>query len=137
MEKIIRVHLRSEQSQPDKLCSSILEIDPKVRYAAVYVRHDEFVCEYIREGLTPLLDKEQTYRSFQQAIMRWSSRQLLRKQLGPAKYAMAEYEKVKRYTFYLDVHLILGVTTDVDVNGKTLEKILELISVYTKEHDEV
>jgi len=100
----------------------LLEIDPKVRYAAVYARHDEFVCDHIREGLSPLLDKEQTYRSFQQAIMRWSSRQLLQKQLGPAKYAMAEYEKVKRYTFYLDVHLILGVSTDVDANGKILKK---------------
>ena len=132
MQKITRVHLHSEQSQLDKLCSSILEIDPKVRYATVFARHGEFLYEHIRKGLSPLLDKEQTYRSFQQAIMRWSSRQLLQKQLGPAKYAMAEYEKVKRYTFYLDVHLILGVTTDVDANGKILDKILERISVYTK-----
>ena len=136
MQKATRVDLHSEQSQPDKLCSAILEIDPKVRYAAVYAHHDEFVCEYTRKGLSPLLDKEHAYRSFQQAIMRWSNSQLLGNQLGLPKYAMAEYEKVKRYTFYLDVHLILGVSTDVDANGKILEKILERISVYTKECNE-
>jgi len=133
MQKITRLHLRPEKPELDKLCSSILEIDPKVRYATVYARHGEFLYEHTREGLTPLLDKEQTYRYFQQAIFRWSSRQLLQNQLGPAKYAMAEYEKVKRYTFYLDIHLILGVSTDVDTDEKILEKILERISVYTKE----
>ena len=137
MKKITRRELHPENPQLDNLCSSILEIDPKVRYATVFARHGEFLYEHIRKGLTPLLDKEHAYRSFQQAIMQWSSRQLLEKQLGPAKYAMVEYEKVKRYTFYLDVHLILGVSTDVDANGKILEKILELISVYTKEYDKV
>ena len=46
----MHMHLRSEQSQPNKLCSSILEIDPKVRYAAVFARHGEFVCEHIRDS---------------------------------------------------------------------------------------
>ena len=49
----MHMHLRLEQSQPDKLCSSILEIDPKVRYAAVFARHGEFVCEHIHEGPSP------------------------------------------------------------------------------------
>ena len=124
-------------SKLDKLCSSILEIDPKVRYAVVCTRRGEFVYEHIREGVSPLLNKEHAYRSFKQAIFRWSSRQLLEKQLGHVKYAMAEYEKVKRYTFYLDVHLILGVSTEVDADEKIPQKILERISVYTKEDDKV
>lgn len=59
----MHVHLRLEQSQLDKLCSSILEIDPKVRYAAVFARYGEFVCEHIRDSPSREEGSHETYFS--------------------------------------------------------------------------
>jgi len=93
----------------DRLCKEILDIESKIRFAS-------------REGLTDLLSPEETKRSNVQAMARWALRNSLTPKVGRGRYAMAEYEKIKRITFPLDEHHLLLVTTEVDADHSNIIK---------------
>jgi hypothetical protein len=111
------------------LCKEILTIDPKIRYAGVCNDTGETKYGGQREGVKNLLSPEETKKSNLQALARWGLRNSLSSKVGKGKYAMAEYEKVKRITIPLEYngHLLL-ITTEVDANhGKIIEHVLKLI----------
>lgn len=76
-----------------------------------------------------LLTSEETTRSLLQALARWKLRDELGAKSGKGKYAMAEYEKIKRITVPIDeIHLLL-VTTDIQANHTNIiDNILKLKS---------
>ena len=51
-----------------------------------------------REGIKNLLSSDETKRSNLQALARWGLRNSLAPKIGKGRYAMAEYEKIKRIT---------------------------------------
>jgi hypothetical protein len=111
------------------LCKGILTIDPKIRYAGVCDDTGETKYGGQREGVKNLLSPEETKKSNLQALARWGLRNSLSPKVGEGRYAMAEYEKVKRITIPLEYngHLLL-ITTEVDANhGKIIEHVLKLI----------
>jgi hypothetical protein len=111
------------------LCKEILTIDPKIRYAGVCNDTGETKYGGQREGVKNLLSPEETKKSNLQALARWGLRNSLSPKVGEGRYAMAEYEKVKRITIPLEYngHLLL-ITTEVDANhGKIIEHVLKLI----------
>ena len=62
------------------------------------------------------------------ATIDWKSRKNVAKWLGKTKYAMAEYDKIKRFSFYLgDDHLLL-VSTEKDCDTNTV--VDRVISLY-------
>lgn len=99
-----------------KLCSQILKVDPKVRFAAVYNKWADFLAGGTKDGLIAHLSEKQTQESVNQAILRWETRKKLEEWVGKPKYAMAEYEKLKRFTFYLSDEDLLLVTTEPDAD---------------------
>lgn len=99
-----------------RLCSQILKIDPKVRFAAVYNKWAEHLASETKDGLSAHLPAKQTQESVNQAILRWESRKKMDQWVGKPKYAMAEYEKLKRFTFYLSDEDLLLVTTEPDAD---------------------
>src|SRR5512132_1505993 len=111
-----------------KLCKEILELDPKIRFAGVCDESGEIKFGGQREGLDNLLSAEETKKSNLQALARWGLRNSLSPKIGKGKYAMAEYEKIKRITMPVgDDHLLL-VTTEVNVDhDKLIKNILKLI----------
>lgn len=111
------------------LCKEILTIDPKIRYGGVCNDTGESKYGGQREGVKNLLLPEETKKSNLQALARWGLRNSLSSKVGKGKYAMAEYEKVKRITIPLEYngHLLL-ITTEVDANhGRIIEHVLKLI----------
>ena len=53
-------------------------------------------------------------------------RNSLATKVGRGKYAMTEYEKIKRITFLLDLDHLLLVTTEVDIEHmKVIESIIK------------
>jgi hypothetical protein len=112
-----------------KLCNEILMIDPKIRYAGICDYTGETRYGGQREGVKDLLSSEETKKSNIQALARWALRNSLSPKVGKGKYAMAEYEKVKRITIPLeyDGHLLL-ITTEVDANhSRIIDHVLKLI----------
>ena len=113
----------------EKLCSQIFEIDPKIRFVAVYDFWAERIAGGMREGLDSHLEEKITINSVNQALLRWKSRKTMEEWIGKAKYAMAEYEKVKRLTFYFNENELLLVSTEPDADHENIIKnIKKLLS---------
>jgi hypothetical protein len=111
----------------DDLCNKILKSDSKVRFAGICDETGEIRYGGPRKGLKNLLTPEETKRSLLQALARWKLRDELSAKTGKGKYALAEYEKMKRITVPLDETHLLLVTTDVDANhARIIEEILKL-----------
>ncbi|MFY9965696.1 MAG: hypothetical protein WBL44_10460 [Nitrososphaeraceae archaeon] len=92
----------------------ILGLDSKVRFAGVCDDSGGIKYGGRREGVTNLLSPEKTKRSNLQAIARWALRSSLSSKIGKGKYAISEYQKIKRITFPLEENHLLLVTNEVD-----------------------
>ncbi len=113
----------------EKLCSQIFLIDPKIRFAAVYDFWAERIAGGMKEGLESHLAEKITINSVNQALLRWKSRKTMEEWIGKAKYAMAEYEQVKRLTFYCNENELLLVSTEPDADHESIIKnIKKLLS---------
>jgi hypothetical protein len=111
------------------LCKEILSLDPKIRYVGVCDETGETKFGGQREGIENLLSSEETKRSNLQALARWALRNTLSTKVGKGRYAMAEYEKVKRITIPLEdnSHLLL-VTTEVNADhSRIIQQVLKLV----------
>jgi hypothetical protein len=113
----------------DRLCKDILGLESKIRFAAVCDDSGEIKYGGQREGITNLLSPEETKRSNLQAIARWALRNPLSSRVGKGRYAMAEYEKIKRITFPLEENHLLLVTAEVDADhDKIIRNILVMLT---------
>ena len=106
----------------EKLCSQIFELDPKIRFAAVYDFWAECLAGGMKKGLDNLLPEKVTTNSINQALLRWKSRKTSEEWIGKAKYAMAEYENIKRLTFYFNENELLLVSTEPDADHEVIIK---------------
>jgi hypothetical protein len=112
----------------DKLCKDILNLAPDIRFAGICDDTGEIKYGGQREGVTNLLSSDETKRSNLQALARWGLRNSLAPKIGNGRYAMAEYEKIKRITFPLENHHLLLITTEVNANhNKIIESVLQLL----------
>ena len=112
----------------DNLCKEILELDVNIRFAGVCDDTGQIRYGGQRQGVNNLLSSEETKRSNLQALARWSLRNSLAPKIGNGRYAMAEYEKIKRITFPLENFHLLLITTEVQAHhGKIIDKVLDMI----------
>jgi hypothetical protein len=112
----------------DKLCKDILGLDSKIRFAGVCDDSGGIKYGGQREGVTNLLSPDETKRSNLQAIARWALRSSLSSKIGRGKYAIAEYQKIKRITFPLEQNHLLLVTTEIDADhDKIIRDILGMV----------
>ncbi len=112
-----------------KICSEIFKIDPKIRFVAFYNFWAERIAGGMKEGLDSHLAEKITINSVNQALLRWKSRKTMEEWIGKAKYAMAEYEQVKRLTFYCNENELLLVSTEPDADHESIIKnIKKLLS---------
>ena len=112
-----------------KVCKEILNLDPKIRFAGICDDTGEIKYGGQREGVENLLSAEETKKSNLQALARWGLRNALAPKVGKGRYAMAEYEKIKRITVPLANDHLLLVTTEVNADhGKVIDSVLKLLS---------
>ena len=105
----------------------VLLIDPKIRFATIFDMNGKVLFSVHREGVKSLLTPEESQRSLQLAINAWMSRNEVSDKIGKGKYALVEYEKLKRITLPLDSENILYITTDVEADhAKIITKALRL-----------
>jgi hypothetical protein len=111
-----------------KLCKDILDLNPKIRFAGVCDDTGEIKYGGQRQGVNNLLSSEETKRSNLQALARWSLRNSLAPKIGKGKYAMAEYEKIKRITVPLENYHLLLITTEIEADhGKIIDGVLNIM----------
>ena len=104
----------------ERLCDEIFKIDDKIRFVAVYDDSITKLAGGIRKGLKQYLTDDLTLLSVEGSFLRWRSRKNLKEWIGEALYAFTEYEKVKRFTFYISPKKLLLVSTERDVDTNTI-----------------
>ena len=113
----------------NNLCKSILDLDSKVRFAGICDESGEIKHGGQKEGVENILSNEETRKSNLQALARWGLRNSLSSKIGRGKYAMAEYEKIKRITIPLDDDHLLLITTEVEADhAQIISNTLKLLS---------
>ena len=111
-----------------KLCEDILKLDPQIRFAGVCDDSGEIKFGGHREGINNLLSADETKRSNLQAFARWGLRNSLAPKIGKGRYAMAEYEKIKRITIPLENDHLLLVTTEVEADHvKVIDSVINML----------
>jgi len=112
----------------EQLCKDVMDIDPKIRFSMIIIDGKQKFGGY-RFDTVGILDSNELDRSIQYAYFRMYSRRIQEYKLGKTKYALAEYENVKRVTFPLDENTLLLVSMELDIlHDDAIRKILDLIA---------
>ena len=104
-----------------------MALDSKIRFATIFDMNGKVMTSGHRAGVTNYLTPEESQKSLQLAISAWKSRNEVSDRIGKGKYALVEYEKIKRITMPLDQDHILFITTDVNADhAKIIYQALRL-----------
>ena len=111
----------------ENFCSQILESNPKIRFATAYDEWAVKVGGGMREGVTNLLSEKKENELVNLSVMDWKARKEMSKWLGKTIYTLAEYDKVKRFSFYLgdDNLLLVSAEKDADTNA-VVDSVIKL-----------
>ena len=113
----------------DNLCKDVMDIDAKIRFAGICDETGEIKYGGQREGVENILSSDETRKSNLQALEGWGLRKSLSSKTGKGKYAMTEYEKIKRITIPLDDEHLLFITTEVEGDhAQIISNVLKLLS---------
>ena len=106
-------------------------IDSTIRYAVIQNSSGEKLYGGFKAGISPILNSDELKMMHYYASQRWQTRKNIEHKLGHTRYAMAEYDKLKRITFPIDEKHLLMMTTEVNANhtniiDKTLKLLLDI-----------
>lgn len=105
----------------------IMNLDSKIRFVTIVDTDGRLMFGGQREGVSNYLTPTEERESIRHAIEAWRLRMKFTGFIGAGKYAMAEYEKIKRITIPLDNEHIIYMTTEVDADHITIiNKILKM-----------
>ncbi|TBR23407.1 MAG: hypothetical protein EPO63_05770 [Candidatus Nitrosotenuis sp.] len=109
------------------LYNNIMNLDSKIRFVTIVDTDGRLMFGGQREGLSNYLTPTEERESIRHAIEAWKLRMKFTGSIGAGKYAMAEYEKIKRITIPLDDKHIIYMTTEVEADHSTIiNKILQM-----------
>jgi len=111
----------------EKFCSEILKSNPDIRFATVYDEWGVRLAGGIRDGVQNLLSEHAERELVSLSVMDWKARKEMSKWLGKTIYTLGEYEKVKRFSFYLgeDNLLLVSAEKNADTN-QVVEQVIKL-----------
>ena len=105
-----------------------MAVDSKIRYAAIQNSVGGKLHGGFREGINPILNDDELKMMHYYASQRWQTRKNIEHKLGNTKYAMAEYDKLKRISFTIDEKHLLMITTEINSNHTgIIQNILKLL----------
>lgn len=118
----------------DKLLTNVMGMDATIRYAAVQNGAGEKISGGFRENVTPILSDDELKMMHYYASQRWQTRKNIEHKIGNTKYAMAEYDKLKRISFPINEEHLLLIATEINTDhGTVINKVLELIHNNSKD----
>jgi hypothetical protein len=98
-----------------RLCKDVIAKDYSIRFAGIANQMGNLIEADYREGLQPLMDKQETEHYTIQTVLRASTRETFENKLGKQRYAIAVYEKLIRATVPI---VIIGHQDDKDEKQK-------------------
>ena len=117
----------------EELYESILTVNPKVRFVAILNLQGKLIQKGHRRDIESYLDSLDQLTSVQHALESWHLRSQYVEQIGLTKYAMAIYEKIRRYTVPIGQTHLLYLTTEPDISHETfVQDVLTLVDKHKK-----
>ena len=115
-----------------KLVSMMLEANKYVRFAAICDQNGKILWNSHRNEVDNILTIEETKESLQRSLEIWKNRDKFSSKIGPGKYAIVGYKKIKRIT----VPLTNGHMLFVSVQGEKPEYIGDIMKIvdWVEEH---
>jgi hypothetical protein len=112
-------------------CKQILEADMSIRFAGIANHLGCLIATEYREGLVPLMTKQQTSQYAIQAVLRAAIREEFESNIGKLEYSIGKYEKLIRATVPITFDNIaynesknkkfyLLLSFDIDSDAKTV-----------------
>ncbi len=144
------------QEQPNRLkefCKDILAKDLSIRFAGVANQMGNLIEGEYREGLKPLMNRQETEHYTMQTVFRASTRETFENKIGKQRYAIAVYEKLIRATIPIVIigsqddkqekqkqkvqnsklfYLLISFDLDSDVISILEDKVLPLIEQFRR-----
>jgi len=110
-----------------KICKTLLNLDPKIRFAGVINERGRLVAGGMKENVEPLESEKDDEMIFMELALRVKMRKEFDKQLGRVNFAMASRERALAFSFLLGED-ILYVVSEPDADyGALPKKILKII----------
>ena len=99
-----------------------MNLDTKVRFVTIIDKAGTILFGGQREGIQNYLSDEDQKKSIKHVTDAWFNRNQFSSGIGDGNYAMADYEKVKRFTFPLKNNHIIYITTEPEVDHSSFVK---------------
>ena len=112
--------------------NSIMNIDDKVRFVTILDKSGMVLFGGQREGIKNHLSEIEQKKSIRHALNSWFLRSQFSEKIGNGRYAMAEYDKIKRFTIPLRYEYLLYITTEPEINSSFIEDVLNLKQAHEK-----
>ncbi|MFB3096473.1 MAG: hypothetical protein ACE1YX_02100 [Nitrosopumilaceae archaeon] len=110
------------------LLEKIMQIDKNVRFSVISDMYANIILTRHRDGQENFLTEEETREALQYAVEAWRIRHKHEEKLGKGKFAMVEYETIKRISIPIGKDRLLLITIDNTSNGfEIVEKVLNEI----------
>jgi len=106
--------MTQELDREGKLVSMILEANKNVRYACICDSGGKILWNSRRNDIQSLISLEDTKASLKRALENWKERDKLTAKIGRGRYAVVDYEKLKRVTVPLRNNHLLYVHVEGD-----------------------
>ena len=106
--------MTQELDREGKLVSMILEANKNVRYACICDNDGKILWNSRRNDVQSLISLEDTKASLKRALENWKERDKLTAKIGRGRYAVVDYEKLKRVTVPLRNNHLLYVHVEGD-----------------------
>jgi hypothetical protein len=81
-----------------RICNEIINLNKSIRFVGVANNLGTLLATSYREGLTPLMTREETKRYVLQAVLRATIREDFVSKLGKLKHSIGTYDKLIRAT---------------------------------------
>jgi len=105
-----------------------MNLDKKIRFSVICDMYGNIVLTRHREGLENFLTETETKDALQYAVEAWRIRYKHESKIGKGKFALVEYEKLRRITIPLSHERLLLITLDNSDNDfAVIENILNQI----------
>jgi hypothetical protein len=110
-----------------KICNSVFEIDPKIRFAGVINERGRLVAGGMKENVEPLESEKDDEMIFMELALRVKMRKEFDKQLGQVNFAMASRERALAISVIINDDILYVVSEPDTDYGILPKKIIEII----------
>ncbi|KFM18832.1 hypothetical protein AAA799P11_00953 [Marine Group I thaumarchaeote SCGC AAA799-P11] len=117
-----------ESEKYQKIYEAIQNMDSKIRFITIIDYEGRLLFGGQREGVSNYLKPDHQKESLRHAMDAWKLRDKFSNYIGKGKYAIVEYEKIKRISIPFEENKMIYLTTEVDADHQSIvNSILKLV----------